>query len=226
MISPVLKIIGTEKKFITLLIVFVIAVVLFIHPAAAQITSDATTGNEFATTATTDTNTDSSILPSSDTLGTNDYFLKIDGIPGESTVKGHANEIELKSFSWGLSQANVSKTGAGGGAGKAVFDEFNFRALVSKASPLLFLNTAKGTHIKEVILTVRKAGENPIDYYKVTMSDVLISSYHSTGNNGGQPVDNVSLTFGKIEFEYKVQNSEGDSNSVKGGWDLKTNKGL
>jgi len=33
-----------------------------------------------------------------------DYFLKLDGIPGESTDAKHKDEIELVSFSWGVTQ--------------------------------------------------------------------------------------------------------------------------
>jgi type VI secretion system secreted protein Hcp len=98
---------------------------------------------------------------------------------------------------------------------------------VSKASPLLFLNTANGKHIKLVTLTVRKSGETPQDFYIIKMSDVLISSYNSVGNNGEQPVDKVSLNFGKIEFEYREQKADGSlGESVKAGWDLKANKGV
>ena len=41
-----------------------------------------------------------------------DMFLKLDGIAGESTNKGHKDEIEVLSFSWGVS--NSSEIGAQG----------------------------------------------------------------------------------------------------------------
>jgi type VI secretion system secreted protein Hcp len=33
-----------------------------------------------------------------------DYFLKIDGIPGESTDSKHKDEIDVLSWSWGETQ--------------------------------------------------------------------------------------------------------------------------
>lgn len=42
-----------------------------------------------------------------------DMFLKIDGIPGESTDARHRDEIDVLSYNWGESQPpTASSTGA------------------------------------------------------------------------------------------------------------------
>jgi type VI secretion system secreted protein Hcp len=155
-----------------------------------------------------------------------DYFLKIEGVDGESTDDKHKGEIDIHSFSWGATNTGTHGSGGGGGAGKVQFQDLHFHTSVSKASPKLMLSCATGEHLKKATLTVRKAGKDQQEYYKVTLSDVLVSSYTS-GGGGGEivPGDQFSLNFGKIEFEYKPQKADGTLDAaVKAGWDVATNK--
>lgn len=157
-----------------------------------------------------------------------DMFLKLDGIDGESTDKGHKNEIQIESFSWGASNSgSAAHGGGGGGAGKASFQDFSFTTRVSKASPRLFLACASGEHIKSALLTVRKAGGEQQDFLKVTMSDLLVSSYKAEGASGADapvPVDQVSLNFAKIQVSYSPQRPDGSlEGAVTAGWDLQKN---
>ena len=155
-----------------------------------------------------------------------DYFLKIDGVEGESQDSKHKAEIEIQSFSFGATQTGSFAAGGGGGAGKVSMQDFHFTVPVNKASPKLMLACASGQHIKKAVLTVRKAGKEQQEYLKYTFSDILVSSYQ-TGGGGGDvmPVDQISLNFAKIEQEYKEQKADGTlAGSVKAGWDLKENK--
>src|SRR5687768_16716377 len=93
-----------------------------------------------------------------------DMFLKITDIPGESRDDKHKDEIEIVSFSWAVSQSGTVSGGGGGGAGKTEFQDFSFAMPVSKASPKLFLACAKGEHLAEATLTVRKAGATQVDF--------------------------------------------------------------
>jgi type VI secretion system secreted protein Hcp len=153
-----------------------------------------------------------------------DYFLKIDGVEGESTDERHKGEIEILSFSWGETQTGTMTRGGGGGAGKVSMQDFHFTMAMNKASPMLFLKCATGEHIKQAVLTARKAGGDQQEYLKVTLTDVLITSYQTNGS-GDQPIDSISLNFAKIEFEYKPQKPDGTLDApVKAGYDLKANK--
>jgi type VI secretion system secreted protein Hcp len=156
-----------------------------------------------------------------------DYFLKVDGIPGESTDHKHKDEIEVESWSWGETQAGTHSSGGGGGAGKVAMQDFHFVTKYSKSSPKLFLACASGEHIPKAVLTCRKAGGEQEEYLKVTMSDLLVSSYQAGGSSGGEivPTDQCSLNFSKIEFEYKEQTAKGTlGGTVKAGWNVKENK--
>jgi type VI secretion system secreted protein Hcp len=156
-----------------------------------------------------------------------DYFLKLDGIDGESQDSKHKGEIDLESFSWGATQTGAHAFGGGGGAGKVQMQDFHFVMKSNKASPKLMLACADGEHIKTGVLTARKAGKDQQDYLKVTMSDLLISSFQTSGSAHGDeiPTDQVSLNFSKIEYEYKEQKPDGTlGGTTKVGYDLKSMK--
>jgi type VI secretion system secreted protein Hcp len=155
-----------------------------------------------------------------------DYFLKIEGVDGESTDGKHAGEIDIESWSWGASNVGSAATGGGGGAGKVSMQDFHFVMRNNKASPTLMLACASGATYKSVILTCRKAGVEQQEYLKITMSDATISSYQTGGSNGDViPLDQISLNFSKIEYEYKPQKADGTLDSPnKTGWDLKLNQ--
>src|SRR5256885_3864946 len=99
-----------------------------------------------------------------------DYFLKVDGIEGESTDSKHKGEIDVQSFSWGETQSGTFAAGGGGGAGKVAMQDFHFVMGVNKSSPKLMLACANGQHIKQAVLTCRKAGTDQQEYMKWTFS--------------------------------------------------------
>lgn len=154
-----------------------------------------------------------------------DMYLKIDGVDGESISKGHEKNIQISSFSWGASNPTTGVTGTGLGAGKVSLSDMSFSANVSKASPLLFQKCAAGEHIAKAVFTARKAGKDQQEFYKITLSDLLISSYQAGGSDSGDlPMDSFSLTFTKIHFDYKPQKADGTLEAaIPGGWDIKTN---
>jgi len=157
-----------------------------------------------------------------------DYFLKIEGIQGESPDKTHKGEIQLESFSWGATQGGTFSHGGGGGAGKVQMQDFHFLMKINKASPKLMLACAQGDHVKSAILTCRKAGKEQQEYLKVTFSDILVSSFQTSGSGGSDvlPMDQISLNFSKIELEYKEQKADGSlGGAIKAHYDLKQMQG-
>ena len=154
-----------------------------------------------------------------------DYFLKIDGIEGDSTDAKHAGWIDVDSWSWGETQPVQPAGGSGGGAGKVHFQDFVFTSRVSKASPKLFLACASGQHLKEARLVGRKAGKDQQEFLTWTFSDVLVAGYQTGGTEQALPADQVSLNFSKVTVSYKAQKADGSLDAaVTAGWDIKTNK--
>jgi type VI secretion system secreted protein Hcp len=156
-----------------------------------------------------------------------DYFLKLEGIEGESQDNKHKNEIDIESWSWGETNVGDAAHRGGMGAGKVSMQDFHFVMRVNKSTPKLMEACATGQHYKEASLTCRKAGKDQQEYLKIKLSDYMVSSYQTGGSSGDGvvPVDQVSLNFSKIEFEYKEQKPDGTlGGAVKAGYDVKANK--
>lgn len=139
-----------------------------------------------------------------------DYFLKIDGIDGEASDPVHGGAIEIVSWSWGETQPGLNHGSGGGGTGKVAMQDFHFTMKVNKATPKLMLACARGQHIPQAVLTCRKAGatpgEPPFEFFTVTLSDLLISSFQTGGSSGDVvPTDQISLNFTKVKYDYTVQ---------------------
>jgi type VI secretion system secreted protein Hcp len=161
-------------------------------------------------------------------MAANDFFLKIEGIPGESADAKHKGEIDIDSWGWGATQDGTMRYGGGGGAGKVAMQDMHFTSRHCKASPKLMFACANGEHLKKAVLTCRKAGKDQQEYLLFTLSDCLVSSFQTGGNASSDsvvPMDQFSLNFAKIEHEYKPQKADGTLDGpIKHGWDLKQNK--
>jgi type VI secretion system secreted protein Hcp len=157
-----------------------------------------------------------------------DFFLKFDGIKGESTDAKHKDEIDVESWSWGETHASAGRGPAGGaGAGKVTMQDFHFTMRQNTASVGLMRMCATGEHIKEAYLTARKAGKGQQEYLTFKFHDVLVSSFQTGGSEHQDvvPIDQVSFDFAKIEVDYRPQKPDGTIGaSVRFGFDLKQNK--
>src|SRR5262245_10668894 len=159
-----------------------------------------------------------------------DGFLKIDGIEGESNDAKHKGEIEIQTFHWGVSQSvtgTASSTGTFSGQ-RCDMTALSITKQVDKASPKLAQGCAAGEHFKSAVLTLARAGGDKQPYMEYKLSDVLISSVRTGGagvGDGGVPVEEITLAYGKIEWKYTVIGNDGKAaGNVSAGWDLKENK--
>ena len=136
-----------------------------------------------------------------------DMFLKLDGIQGESLDAKHPNEIEVVSYSWGVTNTGSAVSSRRGKPHEA---SLNVVVTTSKATPSLFLHCCTGSHIKTGVITARKAGDAPLDFLHINMTDIVISSYQTGGHGGGDiPMETVGLTFAKVAVVYTAQSAAG-----------------
>lgn len=157
-------------------------------------------------------------------MATADIFLKLTDIKGESKDSAHKGEIDIDSFTWGLSNGGAWATGGGGGAGKVAFQDITVSKSADASTGPLMQACAKGDHITEGVLTVRKAGGKQEEFYKISLHDIVVTSVSNGGAGGGNPTETVSLNFGLIKFDYKEQAADGTlAGVVKFGWDIKQN---
>ena len=153
-------------------------------------------------------------------------FAKISGIEGESRDAKHKDEIEVLSWSWGVSHTGSVTHGGGGGAGKATFQDFNFTHRIDKASPLLMTSCATGAHVPEATITVRKAGKAQQDYLIIKMTDVLITGVAlGVASDESNGAENVTLQAAKVDLEYRAQKPDGSLDAgLHFTYDIKANK--
>lgn len=154
-----------------------------------------------------------------------DIFAKIGDIKGESLDDKHKDEIEILSFSWGVTNTGSTATASGAGSGKATFQDLVVVHNIDKASPDLLRACATGTHLKDATITHRKAGKGQQEYLVVKMNDVIITGVTHGGASGQPYSETVSLAFAKVDVEYKPQRPDGSLDSgIHFKYDLKANK--
>jgi type VI secretion system secreted protein Hcp len=157
-----------------------------------------------------------------------DQFIKIGTLKGESVDHKHKDSIDVLAWSWGLSNSGTTHTGTGSGAGKVNVQDLSFTKWVDVSSPELMLAACNGKHFPDAKLTVRKAGENPLEYLIITMEDVIVTSV-STGGSGGEDrlTENVTINFGTVKVNYTQQTETGQPGAQpKMGWSIATNKAV
>jgi type VI secretion system secreted protein Hcp len=153
-----------------------------------------------------------------------DYFLKLDGIQGESVDANHKNEIQILSWSWGGSQtSSVSGTG-GSGAGKVDLADFSIMTNFDKATPKLFKSLCEGTHVKTGTMTAVKSGANGKPYLTADFTELFVSSLQISASSE-IPTISVSFTYNTLKIDYSVQDEKGNLTSTGPvSYDLKQNK--
>lgn len=154
-----------------------------------------------------------------------DMFLKLGDIKGESTDDKHKDETDVLAWSWGMTQSGTTHTGTGGGAGKVSVNDLSITKYVDKGTPTLIISCCNGKHFDQGLLTVRKAGENPLEYLKITMKEVLVTSV-SSGGSGGEDrlTENITLNFAEFKVEYTPQKADGSGDAaIEAGWKIAAN---
>lgn len=154
-----------------------------------------------------------------------DMFLKLDGVTGESMDSKKKNEIDVLAWSWGASQSGTTHMGSGSGSGKVSVQNLSITKFVDNASGTLLLFCCNGKHIAKGTLTVRKAGENPLEYIIMEMEDIIVTAV-STGGSGGEDrlTENVTLNFRKFKFKYFKQSARGGGEAgPECSWDIAAN---
>jgi type VI secretion system secreted protein Hcp len=159
-------------------------------------------------------------------MGKYDMFLKLDGIDGESRDDVHKGEIDVTSWSWGVANSGPG-TGAGGGSGVSRVHDLAVTKYVDNATVPLKKAVLSGRKITNAVLTVRKAGQNPMEYLVIEMQEVFITSQSFMAQKGSDDLltENVQLNFSKVKTTYKTQKPDGTAGpTVTGGWDVKKNQ--
>jgi type VI secretion system secreted protein Hcp len=157
-----------------------------------------------------------------------DAYLKIDGVPGESSAKGFEQQIEIQSFSHNVHQSTDISASSTGGAttGRTTHSDFSITKAVDLASPVLLQRCCEGMHIPSLTLTlVRSGGDTKVPFMVYTLTNLVVSDVSYSGSTDGLPYESVSFNYGKIEWVYTQQKRAGGGGggNTTGSWNLQTN---
>ncbi|MGF1476135.1 MAG: Hcp family type VI secretion system effector [Geminicoccaceae bacterium] len=143
-------------------------------------------------------------------MATNTYIeFKEPNIKGESTDSNHKDHIEVMSWTHGFTQTtSATRASAGGGTVEmANHQDFNFTKYTDSATDDLLQYCWSGKHIKSAIFHAYRAdGDNkPCKYLEINMESVIVSNISIGGGPSDLPVENVSLSYGKVTYKYIPQ---------------------
>jgi type VI secretion system secreted protein Hcp len=151
-----------------------------------------------------------------------DVLLRIDNIQGESLKAGHANEIDVFSYSNGISSCNqVSSGSTKTSTCKPIASELNFMISLDKSNVQLKNAITSGKIIPSADVTFITSGATPFVYYRIHLENINIVSVQESGSSE-RPIVSVSLAFSRIAWKYTMQdnNTGGAGESTTGGWDF------
>ena len=144
------------------------------------------------------------------------YLLMIDGIQGDSKLKGFEDQIQLHSAQFGVGRAisATSRTTKRESSAPSI-SELVVTKAQDRASVPLFLESLNGKG-KNAVFTIVSLGESPTAIYRISLSGTMVSGYSVSGG-GDLPTESLSLNFTKIFVEHR----DPETGVIRrGGWDL------
>jgi type VI secretion system Hcp family effector len=159
------------------------------------------------------------------------YYLKVDAIPGESTSDQGTGQIELLSWSHSVSMPISSGHASGVSVkhGRADFADLTISKYMDKTTPVWNQRVSSGENIATATLTIFQAdgaSGKAVLYYQIDLQDIIVTSYSVGAGGGDLPVETITLHFNQIQWTYAVQNKQapgGNSGQAVAGWDLEKN---
>jgi len=158
-------------------------------------------------------------------------FLDFKGkkkVEGETTSKGFEKQLEIDSFTFGVSNPRAaSVSGVGGQSeGTASLSSVTISRAVDKASPTVFQGCCAGDVWDEVFIRARRTtsgGSTAMTYMTVSLKNAMIESYSVSGAAESRPMETFGIAFDFVKWEHAVEDaSGGKAGHVEASWNLAT----
>ncbi|RQO39646.1 type VI secretion system tube protein Hcp [Variovorax sp. KBW07] len=153
-------------------------------------------------------------------------YLKLNGVKGQTQVKGHEDSLEVLSFQFG---GGISVTTGTSNQTRTTdtphFSEITLSRISDSATPQLLQKLAQAEVFegKSVITFTREDKGVLLDLIVVTLTDVILSGL-SLSSGGEPPSESLSLNYAKIELDYTKQKEAGGQEGIAPFmWNLSTN---
>lgn len=169
-------------------------------------------------------------LPSMDTVAAlagvsgADYFLRLDGITGDSVDAQHQGWVDVQDYSWKATNG-TTVTGSGWSASKASLSAMTLSTQLGQHSPPLFLRTMNGRHLTSALVQGMTTGATPRRFVEIEMRDVAVASYEAASGDES-PQDTFSLAFAVIRYSIYLQSATGgEGQEITSTWNIRTGTG-
>lgn len=144
--------------------------------------------------------------------GSIDVFLSVQSkragkLKGESGAKGHADEIVVHGWSWGV--ATSSALGSSQVTGRRTYKNLVVTKRIDSSSTALMSVLATNDEVKEAKLSMRKAGEGQRDFFTITLSQARVASLDLECGESGEAIERVTFAFNKVQVDYELQQASG-----------------
>ena len=138
-----------------------------------------------------------------------DMFLKLDGIKGESKDGKHPGEIDLIAWSWGAAKGSTGQRGAN--PTQVCGQHLSTTKFVDSATAGILRNLTLGGTIPKARLTVRRSGQNPLEYMVIELENVQVGSQSTHANSGSEDrvVEVVTFAFSAGTLTYTEEADDG-----------------
>ena len=149
-------------------------------------------------------------------------YMKIPGVQGNVTAKGHEKWIEVKSLDFRVSNDVQMQTGKTFNRFTSVpdFKLIDLTKLMDQSSHLLFEHSCSGKVISTVEIHCCSTGSTMTPYAKYVFSNVAVASYAAI-TTGDQPVENIELGYTKVESTYQSRDASNKlSSPYTSGYDV------
>ena len=154
-------------------------------------------------------------------------WIRLSGIEGEATKRGHERWIQVLGFSWGLA---AGQTGAREAVARPVFQNLIIEKYLDKSSPHLAAAAAEGRVIPEAELVFYgPAGTSSPPLGTVKLANVQVAEVHTERLDVAsteRPIETIGLRFGTIEWLYnEIDPVSGQARTTAtNGWDVEANR--
>ena len=141
-----------------------------------------------------------------------DLFLSVQTkragkLKGESSAKGHTDEIVVHGWSWGV--ATSSALGSSQVTGRRSYKNLVVTKRIDSSTTALMSVLATNDEVKEAKLSMRKAGEGQRAFFTITLSQARVSSLDLECGENGDAIERVTFAFNKVQVDYELQQSTG-----------------
>lgn len=156
-----------------------------------------------------------------------DYFLHLDGIPGDCQEPGYQGQIAVVNWSW--KQESHEQDARPGQLPPLEPQPLVVSKRIDKATPKLMLACSRREILSFATLTCLRSGEARSLLLRVAMSEVRVTDYQITAPPpDNEPTEIVGISFERVEFETtELRPFDGSIvGMIRAGWNLKADQPL